>query len=241
MLVSRDLALWCKSFLDSYFNSNFQKHQNCLNVEPWTSSDPGDSFFSIISDKVISLQIPDLIPRCVLIWQYLCFVSLRSNFKYSFFILSWDSKRPPVTAMLVTLRWFFFFFFFLLPPSSYQAAWQVHAALLKRAFHTSCSLISTHFGSFTPPAASRLSFVLPNHGPAPTTLYLIAFSFANTIYKAIYLSRRKPCVCVRAWVRDRCLARNAETLSITPLEWDLSAMAAGSGIKIELERIDTCD
>lgn len=77
--------------------------------------------------------------------------------------------------------------------------------LLKRAFHTSCSLISTHFGSFTPPAASRLSFVLPNHGPAPTTLYLIAFSFANTIYKAIYLSRRKPCVCVHGWEITACL------------------------------------
>lgn len=49
------------------------------------------------------------------------------------------------------------------------------------------------------------------------------------------------CVCARAWVRDHCLARNAETLSITPLEWDLSVMAAESGIKIELERIDTCD
>lgn len=49
----------------------------------------------------------------------------------------------------------------------------------------------------------------------------------------------RACVCAR--VRDHCLARNAETLSITPLEWDLSVMAAGSGIKIEPERIDTRD
>lgn len=47
--------------------------------------------------------------------------------------------------------------------------------------------------------------------------------------------------CVRAWVRDHWLPRNAETLSITPLEWDLSATAAGSDIRIECERIDTRD
>lgn len=138
-------------------------------------------------------------------------LSFGDNKSYlSAFIVA-SSCSPLGHTMLVLLLFF-------PPPSSYQTAWQVHAALLKRAFHTCCFLISTHFGSFTSsPPASQLSFIFFNHARA-TTFYLVAFSFTNTICRAIYLSGRKQCVCV-------CFCSDlTPSMCVSVYGWEITAL-----------------